>query len=78
MATSKIHIIDTNDGISDGIVQTPDKRNIGRAWQNEAPVGHFISVSLEGHWIITDEEYKLLGLAKKQNLQINNKKILKI
>ena len=65
MATSKLHIIDTHDGISDGIAQTPDKRNIGRAYQNEAPVGHFISVQLDGHWIITDDEYKLLNKIKK-------------
>jgi len=65
MATSKVHIIDTHDGISDGIVQTPDKRNIGRAWQQEAPIGYFITVSLEDHWIITDTEYKLFNQLKK-------------
>jgi hypothetical protein len=70
MATSRIHIIDTQDGISDGIVQTPDKRNIGRAWQNEAPVGHFITVSLEGHWIITEDEYNLLSKLKRENAKI--------
>lgn len=67
MATSKIHIIDTEDGISDGIVQTPDKRNIGRAYQNEAPTGYFITVNLQDHWIITDEEYKLLSKVKREN-----------
>jgi hypothetical protein len=72
MATSRIHIIDTQDGISDGIVQTPDKRNIGRAWQNEAPVGHFITVSLEGHWIITEDEYKLLSKLKRENAKIKD------
>jgi hypothetical protein len=72
MATSKIHIIDTHDGISDGIVQTPDKRNIGRAYQNEAPVGYFITVSLEGHWIITEDEYKLLSKLKRENAKIKD------
>lgn len=70
MATSKLHIIDTPDGISDGIAQTPDKRNIGRAYQNEAPVGYFITVQLEGHWIVTDEEYKLLSKLKRENAKI--------
>lgn len=65
MATSKLHIVDTNDGVSDGIASSPDKRTLGRAYQNDAPVGHFITVKLEGHWIITDDEYKLLNKAKK-------------
>lgn len=70
MATSKLHIIDTHDGISDGIAQTPDKRNIGRAYQNEAPVGYFITVQLDGHWIVTDEDYKLLSKIKRENAKI--------
>lgn len=71
MATSKIHIIDTNDGISDGIAQTPEKKNIGRAYQSEAPNGYFITIKLEDHWIITDEDYKLLNKHKRtcQNSQ---------
>lgn len=65
MATRKFHIVDTDDGISDGKISSPDKRPLGRAWQNDAPVGHFISGTLEGHWIITDEEYKLLSKNRK-------------
>jgi hypothetical protein len=67
MATQKIHVIDTELDTADGIVQTCDKRNIGLAWQNEAPDGHFITCQLEDHWIITDEEYKLLRKLKKTN-----------
>ena len=65
MATRKFHIIDTEDGLSDGIIKSPDKRELGRAWQNEAPIGYFITGNLNNHWIITDEEYKLLNKAKK-------------
>ena len=66
MATQKVFIIDTHDGISDGIAQTPDKQNIGRAYQQEAPDGHFITIKLEGHWIVTDEDYKKLNEYKRQ------------
>jgi hypothetical protein len=65
MATTKLFIIDTNDGISDGIAQTPEKKNIGRAYQSEAPNGYFITVKLENHWIITDEDYKQLNEYKR-------------
>lgn len=71
MATTKLHIIDTHDGISDGIAQTPDKRNIGRAYQNEAPIGYYITVQLDDHWIITDEEYKLLNKIKRDGKNTN-------
>lgn len=71
MATTKIHIIDTEAESYDGLVQTPDKRNIGIAFQNEAPIGHFITVQLEDHWIITDEEYKLLNKYKRDAKNTN-------
>jgi hypothetical protein len=64
MATQKIHIIDTEAESYDGLVQTPTKENIGIAWQNDAPTGHFITVQLENHWIVTDEDYKLLRKIK--------------
>ena len=70
MATQKVFIIDTHDGISDGIAQTPDKQNIGRAYQQEAPDGHFITIKLEGHWIVTEEDYKLISKIKRENAKI--------
>jgi len=60
MATQGFFITDTDDGISDGLIKDKDKNLIGRAWQQEAPVGHFINGKLEGYWIITNEEYKIL------------------
>jgi hypothetical protein len=65
MATSKLHIVDSNEENIDGVAYTPDKRKVGVAWQNEAPVGHYITVQLDNHWIITDDEYKLLNKLKK-------------
>lgn len=66
MATSKFYIIDNPEGNSDGLIQTREKENVGYAYNQEAPVGMFINCSLENHWIITDEEYKLLKELKKQ------------
>ena len=66
MATSKFYIIDNPNGQSDGIVQTREKENIGFAYNQEAPVGTFINCSLDNHWIITDDEYKLLKEIKKK------------
>lgn len=60
MATRKFHIVDTEEEIADGIVKSVNKETIGLAWQNEAPVGYFITVQLDGYVIIKDEEYKLL------------------
>lgn len=64
MATQKIHIIDSHAESYDGLVQTPTKENIGIAFQNDAPDGHFITCQLENYWIITDEDYKLLRKIK--------------
>ncbi len=66
MATSKFYIIDNPNGQSDGIIQTREKENVGFAYNQDAPNGTFINCSLENHWIITDEEYKLLKDLKKK------------
>ena len=67
MATQKFFIIKNTSGQSDGIVQTLDKNNIGSVYKYEAPDGHFFKVSLDAHWIITDEDYKLLTKTKREN-----------
>ena len=67
MATQKFFIIKNTSGTSDGIVQMLDKGNIGSVYKYEAPDGHFFKVSLDAHWVITDEDYKLLRDLKKQN-----------
>lgn len=67
MATQKFFIIKNTSGTSDGIVQTLDKDNIGSVYKYEAPDGHFFKVSLEGHWVITDDDYKLLNKLKREN-----------
>lgn len=67
MATKRFYIIDNELGESDGIIQTSDKSNVGIAYNKEAPTGMFIDCYLEDRWIITDEEYKLLKEAKKEN-----------
>ena len=67
MATQKFFIIKNTSGQSDGIVQTLDKNNIGSVYKYEAPDGHFFKVSLDAHWVITDEDYKLLTKTKREN-----------
>lgn len=67
MATQKFFIIKNTNGTSDGIVQTLDKDNIGNVYKYEAPDGHFFKVSLDAHWVITDEDYKLLTKTKREN-----------
>lgn len=65
MATQKFFIIDNTDGTSDGVIKDREKNEIGLAWQEEAPVGHYINCSLNGYWIISDEDYKKLKELKK-------------
>lgn len=65
MASQKFYIIDNPDGTSDGIIKDREKNQIGLAYQQEAPVGHYISCSLDGYWIVTDEDYKLIKQLKK-------------
>lgn len=67
MATQKFHITDTNEEFADGTISSPDKRHLGYAWQNEAPIGYFITGKLEDHWIITEEELKEYKQLKKQH-----------
>lgn len=64
MATSKLFITDTSDGISDGIVKNPDKEEVGRAWQHEAPVGNYIVVKLNNFWVVSEEDHKLIRQKK--------------
>lgn len=65
MATRKFHITDTDREDADGIIQDREHNTIGLAWQNEAPVGHYITGQLDEHWIINEEDYQLLKQAKK-------------
>jgi hypothetical protein len=65
MATKGFYIVDTNDGISDGVIYDREKNVVGRAWQQEAPVGNYISGKLDGYWIISDEDYKKLKQTKQ-------------
>lgn len=67
MATQKFFIIKNTSGTSDGIVQTLDKDNIGSVYKYEAPDGHFFKVSLDAHWVITEDDYKLLTKTKREN-----------
>ena len=64
MATQGFFIIDNPDKTSDGVIKSKDKEVLGLAWQQEAPVGNFITGKLDGYWIITDEEYKQLKNGK--------------
>lgn len=73
MATQGFFIIDTDDGISDGLIKDKDKNIIGRAWQQEAPVGHFINGKLDGYWIITNDEYKQLKKHEQNTFDIRGK-----
>ena len=70
MASRKLYIIDSQDGSSDGVLKNKDKVQLGRAWNQEAPVGTFISISLEDYWVISDEELKEYKQLKKQHEKI--------
>jgi hypothetical protein len=64
MATQKFAIIDNHEPNSDGIITDREKNHIGLAWQELAPNGHFINCSLDGYWIVSDEDYKKLKQIK--------------
>jgi hypothetical protein len=68
MSTQKFYIIDSHNEDSDGIIKDREKNEIGRAWNQLAPEGTFINCSLNGYWIISEEDYKLLKQVKKENL----------
>lgn len=72
MATTKFYIVDEYNELSDGRIVSREKVTIGQAWNQPAPDGIYINCSLEGHWIITDEEMKLLNEYKKHERN-NNK-----
>lgn len=64
MASQKFHIIDTENEMVDGVITSPDKKKLGVTWINDGPYGNFITGQLDGYWIITDEDYKLLKKIK--------------
>jgi len=64
MATQKFAIIDNNESSSDGIIQDREKNNVGLAWIQDAPNGHFINCSLDGYWIVSEEDYKKIKQLK--------------
>ena len=65
MASRKFYIIDNTQGESDGVIKNKNKEVVGYAYNQPAPVGSYIECSLDGHWIVTDEDYKLLNKYKK-------------
>lgn len=65
-ATQKFHITDTERDDADGIIQDREHNHIGLAWQNEAPVGHYITGQLDGYWIISEADYKLFKELKNK------------
>lgn len=72
MATKTFFIIKNNSDISDGIIQTLDKENIGNVWKHEAPIGHFFKAKMNKHYIISEEDYKLLNKYKKNEKILTN------
>lgn len=67
MASQKFYIIDNPEGNSDGVIKDRNKDVVGYAYNQPAPVGSFINCSLDGHWIITDEELKEYKQLKNEN-----------
>jgi len=60
MSSRKFYIIDNTQGESDGVIKNKDKEVIGYAYNQPAPNGTYIECSLDGHWIISSEDYKVL------------------
>lgn len=52
---------------ADGIMKARDNGVIGRAKNRQGPNGTYIDFQLEGYWLITEEDKKLLEKTKKQN-----------
>lgn len=65
MASSKFFIVEKENCAFDAVIQSLDKKDIGIVIQCEAPVGHYLKCNLDKHWIVTDEEYKLIKQLKK-------------
>ena len=57
--------MDNPSSASDGIIKV-DRGEAGLVWNQKAPDdSDYISGKLTNHWIITDEDYKLLNKYKK-------------
>lgn len=71
MATSKFFIVDNPEDDSDGLIQSREKEIVGRAWNKDGPT-NYIDATLEGYWIIPDEDYKLLREYKRNENKRTN------
>jgi len=72
MASQKFYVIDNHENNSDGIIKDREKNKIGLAWIQDAPDGHFINCSLDGYWIISEEDYKEYKTLKKNEKNNTN------
>ena len=70
MSSRKFYIIDNPQGQSDGVIKNKNKELLGYAYDQPAPVGSYIECSLDGYWIVSDEDYKKLKKIKKNNVKI--------
>lgn len=75
MATSKFFIVDNPEDGSDGVIQSRTKDIVGLAWNKPAPDGGYIKCSLDGYWLVSEEDYKKLSKLKKHEIKNNKRNI---
>ena len=68
MASRKFYIIDNTEGQSDGVIKNKNKEVVGYAYNQPAPIGSYIECGLDGYWIVSDEDYKLLKQKKNEKI----------
>lgn len=65
LATGKIFVVKTM-GQGDGRATDREKRQLGPAYNQEAPDGHYIVIDLQGYKVVSDEYLKELRDYKKK------------
>jgi uncharacterized protein (DUF736 family) len=71
MSTQKFFVVpntQTGKNKPNGIIKSKDKIELGIVYNNFAPDGRkYLTATLNGHWIITDEEMKLFKQLRKNH-----------
>lgn len=72
MSSRRFHIIDSQVGKFDGLIKNKNKEIVGYAYNQPAPNGTYIDCSLDGYWLVSDEDYKIIKKYKNEKIQHNN------
>lgn len=76
MATQRLMIVKYHEKTQpkhpDGQIKAKDNGIVGAAWNKQGPDEKYIDCVLKGHWIVTEEEKKLLDKAKRDEREGTN------